>query len=165
MITFDVSDYVPLVNLFGVYFQIRDDYMNLQSTEVREHRCLLLFNNVDKYWSLGAWQYSTNKGFAEDLTEGKFSFPIVHGVRTDPSNRVILSMFQSHVQKSAMLIPKRRRTSKTADNPDAEASYHFSPTQPDGFVQLYIEDNASVGTRGTDVLKSNHQKSTAHVGS
>lgn len=28
------SDYVPLVNLIGVYFQIRDDYMNLQSTEV-----------------------------------------------------------------------------------------------------------------------------------
>ena len=29
------SDFVPLVNLIGVYFQIRDDYCNLQSTEVR----------------------------------------------------------------------------------------------------------------------------------
>ena len=28
------SDYVPLVNIFGIYFQIRDDYMNLQSTQV-----------------------------------------------------------------------------------------------------------------------------------
>ena len=28
------SDYVPLVNLFGIYFQIRDDYMNLQSSTV-----------------------------------------------------------------------------------------------------------------------------------
>ncbi|KAI0060577.1 terpenoid synthase [Artomyces pyxidatus] len=64
-------DYVPLVNLFGIFFQIRDDYMNLQSTE-----------------------YSTNKGFAEDLTEGKFSFPIVHGVRADPSNRQILNVLQ-----------------------------------------------------------------------
>lgn len=64
-------DYVPLVNLFGVYFQIRDDYMNLQSTE-----------------------YSNNKGFAEDLTEGKFSFPIVHGVRADEKNRVILNVLQ-----------------------------------------------------------------------
>ena len=26
-------DYVPLVNLIGIYFQIRDDYMNLQSTQ------------------------------------------------------------------------------------------------------------------------------------
>lgn len=30
-------DYIPLVNLLGVYFQIRDDYMNLQSTEVYPH--------------------------------------------------------------------------------------------------------------------------------
>lgn len=32
------SDYIPLVNLLGVYFQIRDDYMNLQSTEVGPHQ-------------------------------------------------------------------------------------------------------------------------------
>jgi len=64
-------DYIPLVNLLGVYFQIRDDYMNLQSTE-----------------------YASNKGFAEDLTEGKFSFPVVHGVRADPSNRQILNVLQ-----------------------------------------------------------------------
>jgi len=62
-------DYVPLVNLIGVYFQIRDDYMNLQSTE-----------------------YTDNKGFAEDLTEGKFSFLVVHAVRADTSNRQILNV-------------------------------------------------------------------------
>ncbi|KAJ8594222.1 terpenoid synthase [Rhizopogon salebrosus TDB-379] len=27
-------DFIPLVNVFGVYYQIRDDYMNLQSTDV-----------------------------------------------------------------------------------------------------------------------------------
>ncbi|EIN06618.1 terpenoid synthase [Punctularia strigosozonata HHB-11173 SS5] len=64
-------DYVPLVNIIGIYFQIRDDYMNLQSTE-----------------------YATNKGFAEDLTEGKFSFPIVHSVRADASNRQVLNVLQ-----------------------------------------------------------------------
>ena len=64
----DSSDYVPLVNSISVYFQIRDDYQNLQSTE-----------------------YENNKGYCEDLTEGKFSFPVVHGVRADPSNRQILS--------------------------------------------------------------------------
>ena len=36
-------------------------------------------------------QYAQNKGFAEDLTEGKFSFPVVHGVRANPSNRQVLS--------------------------------------------------------------------------
>ncbi|KZT03955.1 terpenoid synthase [Laetiporus sulphureus 93-53] len=64
-------DYVPLVNLFGIYYQIRDDYMNLQSS-----------------------QYAENKGFAEDLTEGKFSFPIVHAVRADMSNRQVLNVLQ-----------------------------------------------------------------------
>ncbi|KAH7909653.1 farnesyltranstransferase [Hygrophoropsis aurantiaca] len=65
------NDYIPLVNLFGVLFQIRDDYMNLQSTE-----------------------YTKHKGFAEDLTEGKFSFPIVHAVLADQSNREILNILQ-----------------------------------------------------------------------
>ncbi|KAI5117947.1 hypothetical protein M0805_004712 [Coniferiporia weirii] len=64
-------DYVPLANLIGVFFQIRDDYFNLQSEE-----------------------YETNKGFAEDLTEGKFSFPVVHGVRADTSNRQVLNVLQ-----------------------------------------------------------------------
>ncbi|KAJ3505259.1 hypothetical protein NLJ89_g7512 [Agrocybe chaxingu] len=64
-------DYVPLVNLIGVFFQIRDDLMNLQSTE-----------------------YTSNKGFAEDLSEGKFSFPVVHGIHADKSNRQILNVLQ-----------------------------------------------------------------------
>ncbi|KAF9530509.1 isoprenoid synthase domain-containing protein [Crepidotus variabilis] len=64
-------DYVPLVNLIGVFFQIRDDLMNLQSP-----------------------QYASNKGFAEDLTEGKFSFPVVHGIHTDTSNRQIMNVLQ-----------------------------------------------------------------------
>lgn len=54
------SDYVPLANMVGILFQVRDDYMNLASL-----------------------QYCKEKGFCEDLTEGKFSFPIIHGIRAD----------------------------------------------------------------------------------
>ncbi|KAF8514327.1 terpenoid synthase [Hysterangium stoloniferum] len=64
-------NYIPLVNLISIYFQIRDDYMNLHSSE-----------------------YESNKGFAEDLTEGKFSFPIVHSVREDVTNRRVLNVLQ-----------------------------------------------------------------------
>lgn len=64
-------DLVPLVNVIGVYFQIRDDYMNLQSTE-----------------------YTNNKGFCEDLTEGKFSFPVVHSIHADQSNRTLLNILK-----------------------------------------------------------------------
>ena len=51
-------DYVELTSLLGLYFQIRDDYANLAMDE-----------------------YATNKSFAEDLTEGKFNFPIIHAIR------------------------------------------------------------------------------------
>lgn len=64
-------DCVPLVNLFGLIFQIRDDYMNLSSSE-----------------------YTDNKGMCEDLTEGKFSFPIIHSIRSDSSNLRLVNILK-----------------------------------------------------------------------
>ncbi|KAK2459436.1 hypothetical protein APHAL10511_008547 [Amanita phalloides] len=64
-------DYMPLINLMSVYFQIRDDYMNLASDE-----------------------YTSTKGFADDLSEGKFSFPVVHSIHADKSNRQVLNVLQ-----------------------------------------------------------------------
>jgi hypothetical protein len=40
------SDYVPLVNLIGIYFQIRDDLMNLQSPVVCRPICLTMVENM-----------------------------------------------------------------------------------------------------------------------
>ncbi|KAH8161548.1 hypothetical protein CIB48_g6700 [Xylaria polymorpha] len=54
-------DCVPLVNILGIIFQIQDDYRNLASPV-----------------------YGDNKGFCEDLTEGKFSFLIIHSIRANP---------------------------------------------------------------------------------
>ncbi|TQS34514.1 hypothetical protein Golomagni_05099 [Golovinomyces magnicellulatus] len=64
-------DCIPLVNLIGVIFQIRDDYQNLSSQE-----------------------YSENKGLCEDLTEGKFSFPIIHSIRSRPKNMQLLNILK-----------------------------------------------------------------------
>ena len=55
----------------GVIFQIRDDYMNLSSTV-----------------------YTQNKGLCEDLTEGKFSFPIIHSIRSDPQNLQLINILK-----------------------------------------------------------------------
>ncbi|KAL8284194.1 hypothetical protein RQP46_004943 [Phenoliferia psychrophenolica] len=72
-------DYVPLANLIGIIFQIRDDYVNLQSA-----------------------QYAENKGYCEDFTEGKFSFPIVHSIRADSSNRQILNILRERPESSSL---------------------------------------------------------------
>ena len=52
----NTEDYTELVNLMAIYFQVRDDLINLANTS-----------------------YHKNKSFCEDLTEGKFSFPLIHG--------------------------------------------------------------------------------------
>ncbi|CAI2180418.1 2484_t:CDS:2 [Funneliformis geosporum] len=66
------EDYIELVNLVGIHFQVRDDYMNMQSQK-----------------------YADNKGFCEDLTEGKFSFPIIHSIHTsDNSNRQLINILK-----------------------------------------------------------------------
>lgn len=76
-----LADCTPLVNLIGFIFQVRDDYMNLSSPE-----------------------YSHNKGLCEDLTEGKFSFPVIHAIRSDPTNLQLVNILG---QKTADLEVKR----------------------------------------------------------
>ncbi|OJJ05786.1 hypothetical protein ASPVEDRAFT_55591 [Aspergillus versicolor CBS 583.65] len=60
-------DCLPLVQILGVIFQIADDYRNL--------------TDVD---------YTATKGFCEDLTEGKFSFPVIHSILADTANTQLL---------------------------------------------------------------------------
>lgn len=52
------KDFSKLMAILGLYFQILDDYCNLVCKE-----------------------FSDNKSIGEDLTEGKFSFPIIHAVQ------------------------------------------------------------------------------------
>ncbi|KAG6008147.1 hypothetical protein E4U21_004904 [Claviceps maximensis] len=63
-------DFARLTLLFGRFFQIRDDYMNLG-------------------------HYASQKGLCEDLDEGKFSYPIVCCLATHPEYRGhILGVFR-----------------------------------------------------------------------
>lgn len=58
-----------------MYFQIRDDYENLQNTD-----------------------YAKNKTFCEDLSEGKFSFPIIHAIRKDSNDGRVLGVLRQRTQ-------------------------------------------------------------------
>ncbi|KAJ9165334.1 Geranylgeranyl pyrophosphate synthase [Coniochaeta hoffmannii] len=68
-------DCVPVVNIIGLIFQIADDYKNLFSKE-----------------------YTDNKGMCEDLTEGKFSFPVIHSIRSDPTNLQLLNILKQKTE-------------------------------------------------------------------
>ena len=62
----DQRDYIPLVNELGLMYQVLDDYLNLQSSD-----------------------YHSNKSFCEDLTEGKYSFPVVHSIMAAQGNAAL----------------------------------------------------------------------------
>lgn len=68
-------DCVSLVNVMGLTFQICDDYLNLSNKT-----------------------YTQNKGLCEDLTEGKFSFPIIHSIRSNPRNHQLISILKQRTK-------------------------------------------------------------------
>uniref|UniRef100_M4BUI0 Geranylgeranyl pyrophosphate synthase n=1 Tax=Hyaloperonospora arabidopsidis (strain Emoy2) TaxID=559515 RepID=M4BUI0_HYAAE len=68
-------DFTPLVNALAVYFQIRDDYINLLDAA-----------------------YMENKSYCEDLTEGKFSFPLIVAIRENPQDTRLLSILKQRTK-------------------------------------------------------------------
>ncbi|TDZ39338.1 Fusicoccadiene synthase [Colletotrichum trifolii] len=68
-----------LCRLLGRFFQIRDDFMNLNSSE-----------------------YSDLKGFCEDLDEGKMSYPMVLVMRQNPEYQdLIIGIFRQQTTNAA----------------------------------------------------------------
>ncbi|XP_042358014.1 geranylgeranyl pyrophosphate synthase [Plectropomus leopardus] len=69
------QDLKPLLDTLGLFFQIRDDYGNLSSCE-----------------------YSENKSFCEDLTEGKFSFPAIHAIWSHPESTQVQNILRQRTE-------------------------------------------------------------------
>ena len=62
------------VNILRALFQIRDDYLNLSD------------------------EYIFNKGYCEDLTEGKFLYLIIYTVRMDPQNLQLINILKQQTE-------------------------------------------------------------------
>ncbi|KAL7567624.1 hypothetical protein ACA910_000218 [Epithemia clementina (nom. ined.)] len=71
------TDFTNLVNNLAMYFQIRDDFINLADEE-----------------------YMKSKSFCEDLTEGKFSLPIIHCIRSNPTDTRLLNILKQRTEDS-----------------------------------------------------------------
>ncbi|KAI3329071.1 putative geranylgeranyl diphosphate synthase [Xylariaceae sp. AK1471] len=78
-------DVNELCNTLGRYYQVRDDYQNLVSP-----------------------QYTEQKGFCEDLDEGKFSLPLIHLMHTNPNNQVLRNIWmQRRVNNGSSMAHKQ----------------------------------------------------------
>ncbi|KAF2896292.1 hypothetical protein ILUMI_09882 [Ignelater luminosus] len=60
-------DIIRIVTNLGLYFQLNDDFINLWNVE-----------------------YQKSKGFCEDITEGKFSYPIIYVINNFPEEGKIV---------------------------------------------------------------------------
>ncbi|KAL8888446.1 MAG: hypothetical protein Q9215_004124 [Flavoplaca cf. flavocitrina] len=96
-------DLVPLADLLGLIFQIQDDYLNLTSQSM-----------------------TSLKGFCDDLEEGKFSFPVIHAIRNDPS------------ETEWMLDILRRRPRDVASKREA-VEYMMNVTHSIEYTRLTVE--------------------------
>jgi geranylgeranyl pyrophosphate synthase len=76
-----LPEFDRLATLLGRFYQVRDDYLNLQNDS-----------------------YSEQKGFCEDLDEGKFSYPIISCFNSDPVARdIILGIFRQNGDREGTL--------------------------------------------------------------
>ncbi|XP_070156059.1 terpene synthase-like [Polyergus mexicanus] len=70
------EDLSSLVAILSLHFQIRDDYCNL-----------------------GSDKYNKSKSYCEDLSEGKFSFPIIHALTTNPDDMQLMYILKQRTKE------------------------------------------------------------------
>ncbi|XP_068915374.1 terpene synthase-like [Tenebrio molitor] len=76
------TDFSLLIQKLSLFCQIYNDYLSLHSKK-----------------------YSTLKTFCDDVTEGKFSFPIIHAIQSQPNDDQILNILR---QKTTDIEIKKR---------------------------------------------------------
>ena len=139
--------FTKLVNDLAMYFQIRDDFINLADEE-----------------------YMKSKSFCEDITEGKFSFPIVHAIHQEAPQTKLLSILKQRTEnddvkryarglmkEAGSLEYSRAKCSMLKDEIENEADkFGDNPTLKNIIAKLDIQleqigAKANTNVRGTEV--------------
>lgn len=81
-----------IATLLGVLFQIRDDFLNLQSDQVCFFLCAP--RSPETFTDLLVIKYTNAKGFCDDLSEGKFSFPIIKAIRAKQTDHYLINVLR-----------------------------------------------------------------------
>ncbi|XP_072939428.1 terpene synthase-like [Epargyreus clarus] len=75
------TNFTKITHLIGIYYQIRDDYCNLVNQE-----------GIDSLARKGIPENSDDTSYCSDITEGKFSLPIIHALKHSEDADKILSI-------------------------------------------------------------------------
>ncbi|KAH9990889.1 terpenoid synthase [Xylariaceae sp. FL0662B] len=117
-----------LCRLLGRYFQIRDDYQNLVSEE-----------------------YTAQKGFCEDLDEGKFSLPLIHALaHTDQALQLRALLHQRRRKGQCTMEQKYLILAQMREAGSLKYVLHVLQT-------LHAELNAEVGRLELVFGQANHE--------
>lgn len=99
--------------------------------------------------NLSSTQYTENKGLCEDLTEGKFSFPVIHSIRSNPQNLQLINILK---QKTTDDVVKRY----AVDYMESTGSFGYSRRRLRSLQEkaLHLTDVVDEGTgRGAGVRR------------
>ena len=72
--------------------------------------------------NLASHAYMKHKSFCEDITEGKFSFPVIHCIHADPADRRLISILRQRTKDVELKLHavQRLRETKSLEHTRAE---------------------------------------------
>lgn len=86
------TDFTSLLDDLALYFQIRDDLLNITRFVLY---CYLIIWVIFLETSSS---YMQSKSFCEDLTEGKFSYPVIHTILNFPHDTRLSSILRQRTE-------------------------------------------------------------------
>ncbi|XP_066253665.1 terpene synthase [Euwallacea similis] len=124
------GDFTKITAILGLYFQIRDDFINLTSRD-----------------------YMLHKSYCEDLTEGKFSFPVLHAIHSHPEDNQIMHILRQRtkdveVKKYCVALLEKYGsfdyTRKVLKDLEMDAKQEIDKLGPNHFMEEFISSLSKI---------------------